>query len=122
VRGCCEHSNKPSGSIEGGEFLDQLNDSFSKGLFSMQLLSILCCSTDSLENEAWGFQWRWKLKSRSSGLWHRVVLQALHAAHYAKKRGTHAWNTNFIKTWNFYLKQFLMWYVTKQNVNTAMLL
>jgi hypothetical protein len=26
VAGCCEHSNEPSGSIKGGEFLDKLSD------------------------------------------------------------------------------------------------
>jgi hypothetical protein len=26
VAGCCEQSNEPSGSIKGGEFLDQLTD------------------------------------------------------------------------------------------------
>jgi hypothetical protein len=26
VAGSCEHDNEPSGSIKGGEFLDQLND------------------------------------------------------------------------------------------------
>jgi hypothetical protein len=25
MAGCCEHGNEPSGSIKGGEFLDQLN-------------------------------------------------------------------------------------------------
>jgi hypothetical protein len=30
VAGCYEHSNEPPGSIKGGEFLDQLGDSFSK--------------------------------------------------------------------------------------------
>jgi hypothetical protein len=27
VAGSCEHGNKPSGSIKGGEFLDYLSDS-----------------------------------------------------------------------------------------------
>jgi hypothetical protein len=26
VAGCCEHGNEPSGSIKGGEFVDQLSD------------------------------------------------------------------------------------------------
>jgi hypothetical protein len=26
VAGCCEHGNEPSGSIKGGEFLDQLSE------------------------------------------------------------------------------------------------
>jgi hypothetical protein len=26
LAGSCENSNEPSGSIQGGEFLDQLND------------------------------------------------------------------------------------------------
>jgi hypothetical protein len=26
VTGCCEHGNEPSGSIKGGEILDQLTD------------------------------------------------------------------------------------------------
>jgi hypothetical protein len=26
VAGSCEHGNEPSGSIKGGEFLDQLSD------------------------------------------------------------------------------------------------
>jgi hypothetical protein len=26
MAGCCEHGNKPSVSIKGGGFLDQLND------------------------------------------------------------------------------------------------
>jgi hypothetical protein len=26
VAGCCEHGNEPSGSIKGGELLDQLSD------------------------------------------------------------------------------------------------
>jgi hypothetical protein len=25
VAGCCEHGNEPSGSIQGGKFLDQLS-------------------------------------------------------------------------------------------------
>jgi hypothetical protein len=26
VAGCCEHGNEPSGSIKGGEFIDELSD------------------------------------------------------------------------------------------------
>jgi hypothetical protein len=26
VAGCCKHGNEPSGSINGGEFLDKLSD------------------------------------------------------------------------------------------------
>jgi hypothetical protein len=40
VMGCCEHRNKPSSYIKGGEFFDYLSDLDSQeGLFSMELVS-----------------------------------------------------------------------------------
>jgi hypothetical protein len=32
VAGCCEHGNKPTDSVKGGEFFDELSDSFSRTL------------------------------------------------------------------------------------------
>jgi hypothetical protein len=40
VAGSCEHGNEPSGSIECGEFLDELSVLLaSQGLCSMELVS-----------------------------------------------------------------------------------
>jgi hypothetical protein len=41
VAGSCEHDNKPSASIKGGEFLDYLSDYLAsrEGLCSIELVS-----------------------------------------------------------------------------------
>jgi hypothetical protein len=41
VAGPCEHGNEPSGSVKGGEYLDQLNALASQeGHYSMELASV----------------------------------------------------------------------------------
>jgi hypothetical protein len=39
VMGSCEHGNEAMDSINGGEFLDQMFDSFSKKFCSVELVS-----------------------------------------------------------------------------------
>jgi hypothetical protein len=44
VASCCEHGNEPSGSIKGGDFLDQLSDCF------MELASSLVSITEVMQS------------------------------------------------------------------------
>jgi hypothetical protein len=41
IEGCCEHGNELSGSLNGGDFVDQLSDIVSEGLLSMWLVGWL---------------------------------------------------------------------------------